>query len=345
MSDELPKEDFSELTFKELHTVASSGNPEAQFLLANRYIQRYSSKNREPDDASLAFTWYAAAATQSHVGAQYRLGLAFYKGEGTAENSYEAARWFHKAAEQGNVWAQFRYGECLRLGMGVVVDLIAAEKWLAKAAEQGHQVAKANLKHVSNQIGLQNTHAKEAEPIEIEISRQVRSPSLDAAKLNLSSSSESNPTLEADTIKESYTHQVGEERKNHESESITEKPEETWAEHSRKVNNALEDLERWQTEFNKREAISLGLDPNDPSALDKWWERQRAAEEERADSDRQMEEQRKKWEAEAVKDAEYRKRRSEEWSMLNPKSWEQDWPGMLFILLFVIWFLALLVRG
>ncbi|MDE2906976.1 MAG: SEL1-like repeat protein, partial [Acidobacteriota bacterium] len=47
-----------------------------------------------------------AAAEQGEAEAQYRLGLAYQRGDGVPRNRAEGARWLELAADQGHVEAQ-----------------------------------------------------------------------------------------------------------------------------------------------------------------------------------------------------------------------------------------------
>ena len=58
-------------------------------------------------------------------------------GRGVSQDFKVAARWFAKAAEQGNVKAQFSLAAMCFEGEGVVLDQKEAAKGFAEAAEQG----------------------------------------------------------------------------------------------------------------------------------------------------------------------------------------------------------------
>ena len=63
--------------------------------------------------------------------AQFRMGIAYLKGNGVAKDQVEAVKWWRKAAEQGHVLAQRRLGRAFQAGCGVKQNLEEATHWLA----------------------------------------------------------------------------------------------------------------------------------------------------------------------------------------------------------------------
>ena len=63
--------------------------------------------------------------------AQFRMGIAYLKGNGVAKDQVEAVKWWRKAAEQGHVLAQRRLGRAFQAGCGVKQNLDEATHWLA----------------------------------------------------------------------------------------------------------------------------------------------------------------------------------------------------------------------
>lgn len=136
---------WASLPKDKLEAAAKSGDADAQFALANWFIQNKSSKRQSATDAADAAMWYRRAAEQGHCNAQYRLGLAYAEGDGVIEDLHEAAKWFLKAAAQGNAWAQYRLGQCYRQGRGVIESRDEAVKWFQRAADLNHDEARAAL--------------------------------------------------------------------------------------------------------------------------------------------------------------------------------------------------------
>jgi TPR repeat protein len=105
-------------------------------------------------DKIMAFKSLVAAAETGDSVAQCKVGLAYYNGDGVAEDVVEGAKWFRRAAEKGNVDAQWNLGMAYygdkskgmlsrrslaeKLGIGIYDAARQAAKWWLLAAEQGH---------------------------------------------------------------------------------------------------------------------------------------------------------------------------------------------------------------
>jgi hypothetical protein len=87
-----------------LTKAADLGNPRACHLLGVTY------RDATPEikqDLKLAFNYFLRGAKLGFSGSQNNVGWAYYKGNGTERNLYEAIYWITKAAEQGE---PFGYG-------------------------------------------------------------------------------------------------------------------------------------------------------------------------------------------------------------------------------------------
>lgn len=89
-----------------------------------------------PQDAVLAFHWFARAAKQGYPPAQYRLGMAYMHGTGVSANTYEAKRWLERSALQRYTLAQ-RELALLYVIFGEPQDLVRAYAWSTAAAATG----------------------------------------------------------------------------------------------------------------------------------------------------------------------------------------------------------------
>jgi uncharacterized protein len=122
-----------------VRTRAENGDPEAQFELGLAFA---SSGDRF--DSSEAARWYLKAAEQSHVRAQYNLGLMYLKGQGVARDKALSRLWMSKAANLGDAGAQYEFGMrehrlSLDESSEFALELkIEAYKWLLLAAAQGY---------------------------------------------------------------------------------------------------------------------------------------------------------------------------------------------------------------
>jgi hypothetical protein len=115
---------------KELRARATSGDPEAQTVLADRYAL-----GRGVDqDFKEAVKWLRMAAEQGVAEAQYQIGLAYLIGGGVLEDDKEAVKWSRMAAEQGSSAARVLLGIAYENGQGVLQDFVRAYAWFNLAA-------------------------------------------------------------------------------------------------------------------------------------------------------------------------------------------------------------------
>jgi TPR repeat protein len=86
-------------------------------------------------DYNQAIKWWCMAAEQGHYGADYNLGMMFYRGTGVPKDREEAARRLLKVAKQGIPGAQYQLGLMYMNGDGAVKSLSQAKHWLNRAYE------------------------------------------------------------------------------------------------------------------------------------------------------------------------------------------------------------------
>ena len=129
---------------------AENGDPEAQYLLAVRYLNGQG----VPQDNEEAVTWLKRSADHGHPGAQDSLGVRYATGQGVAQNDVEALSWFRRAAEQGHPVAQFNVGLAYAQGRGIPVDMVEAYAWFCLSAEQGDSVATGAVETVVESLSL-----------------------------------------------------------------------------------------------------------------------------------------------------------------------------------------------
>jgi TPR repeat protein len=114
---------------------------DAQFRLGLAYVKG----EGVPRDYTEAATWFRAAAAQGHLEAEATLGGAYELGRGVKRDYAEAAAWYRKAAQQGYPLAQELLGYLYEAGKGVPRDYAEAETWFEKAADQGDANAQYRL--------------------------------------------------------------------------------------------------------------------------------------------------------------------------------------------------------
>jgi TPR repeat protein len=174
--------------WRQLQSLARSGDAEAQFMTARMYS--WGSPSLKPDEKQSVF-WTQKAAEQAHPEAESNLGFFMASGRGVdkkdidaavlwwtraAERGYASAQlnlanlyanepplkddakafeWLRKAAEQGLAAAQLNLGVSYARGIGTARDLKKALEWYRKAAEQGDENAMVNAAAIYG-IGTQD---------------------------------------------------------------------------------------------------------------------------------------------------------------------------------------------
>ncbi len=94
--------------------------------------------------AAEGVSWLAAAAQAGEAEALHLLGLAHFRGRGTARDLARARQLQTEAAERGVIDAQFELSLLLAQGLGGKRDARGARHWEAKAADAGHPRACLN---------------------------------------------------------------------------------------------------------------------------------------------------------------------------------------------------------
>ena len=125
----------------ELKILADSGDPKAQYLLANEYFDGPDAKELLPE----ILTLYEKAAEQGVAEAQYYLGVLYDKGRGVSNDDKKAREYYKVAAENNHSMAQFNYGAFLLNGKGGPKNEKEAWKWIRKSSEGGFSEAKRVL--------------------------------------------------------------------------------------------------------------------------------------------------------------------------------------------------------
>jgi hypothetical protein len=125
----------------ELEKRAQSDDPEAQYLLAEKY---YDGDGVEQSYKE-AFKWYSLAAAKGHIVAKAYLGYAYLRGIGVKKSNRLALQWFKKAARSNYPYAQFNIGMFHFFGIKTPQDYHKANHWFKKAAGGGQPQAQYML--------------------------------------------------------------------------------------------------------------------------------------------------------------------------------------------------------
>ena len=127
-----------------LLTAAEEGDAKAQYEIGVAYLR---GEGTVPD-LGLAYKWVEKSAMQGYAEAQFELGDMHQGGRGALQSLPLALKWYEQAAHQDHAEAQYRLGYMYRTGQGVTMDKSKAYVWFAIAAAQGHdraRDARANL--------------------------------------------------------------------------------------------------------------------------------------------------------------------------------------------------------
>ncbi len=125
----------------QLRADAAAGNPQAQFIIASRYMDG----ERISRDFEQAASWYEKAAASGLAPAQYRMATLFERGRGVTRDLGKALEWYEKAAALGNVRSMHN-AAVIAAGTDLgKPDYAKALKWFSLAANHGLKDLQFNL--------------------------------------------------------------------------------------------------------------------------------------------------------------------------------------------------------
>ncbi len=124
-----------------LRKAATSGDANAQFVIATRYLN---GENVAPDAAKAAY-WYGRAAVTGLAPAQYRMATLYERGTGVEKNMQAALSWYERAAALGNVKAMHNAAVISAGNEAGAADYKRAFKWFTLAAQHGLKDSQFNL--------------------------------------------------------------------------------------------------------------------------------------------------------------------------------------------------------
>lgn len=125
----------------EMQRAAEAGHPMAQYRLALAYERG----EGVGVDLAAARIWTERAAASGVAMAMHNLGVYNARGEGAARDEAAAFRWFRQAAEFGVPDSQYNLGILYERGRGVSEDKSEALFWFLLAARQGDAQATARV--------------------------------------------------------------------------------------------------------------------------------------------------------------------------------------------------------
>lgn len=130
--DETEQQDEQEQKTQDAYTQQPppSSTEDAHVIFQRAYDLQERGRHEE------ALSLYRGLAEQGHAKAQFKLGVMYELGQGTAQNFIQAFDWYLQAAEQGEANAQYNVAAKYKTGQGVAQDDTKAAYWYRKAAEQ-----------------------------------------------------------------------------------------------------------------------------------------------------------------------------------------------------------------
>ena len=135
------------MDFNELLSLAESGDPDHQLLLARLYgageIEEVSTLINP--DLEKCFFWVLQSAKSGNTRAKANLGNMYCKGIGTEPNISKGFYWYSAAAEDGDERSLFGAGLMLLLGNGTAQNIDQGIKFLYQAAQGGFTEAMSTL--------------------------------------------------------------------------------------------------------------------------------------------------------------------------------------------------------
>jgi TPR repeat protein len=137
---------FEKAPLMTVQSNADSGDPEAQFELAYRYMAGRAGARGNETNFVQAAIWMQKSADQGFAIAQHNLGGLYYSGFGAPRDYVQAFKWYRKSADQGFSPSQAFLGWAYSQGKGgLTEDYHEAIKWYSMAAEGGDQEAQLRL--------------------------------------------------------------------------------------------------------------------------------------------------------------------------------------------------------
>jgi localization factor PodJL len=124
-----------------LREAARMGDPNAQFVVATRYLN---GENVTIDFGKAAY-WYGKAAASGSAPAQYRVATLFERGKGVEKDIKSAQIWYERAGALGNVKAMHNAAVIAAGNENGGPDYARAFKWFSLAASHGLKDSQFNL--------------------------------------------------------------------------------------------------------------------------------------------------------------------------------------------------------
>ena len=156
--------------------------------------------------AAEAFAAFERAAQSGVPEAQFKLGVCFHLGIGTAAQPSRAVEWYREAAKQQDPFGMFALGLCYHLGHGVRDDVAESYQWYSAAAKLNHVPAMTNLAMIHQTHEHFFDLQKAADLYESSVANALSSDELALTSYNLGQMyAATQPVLRRAEITEAYT--------------------------------------------------------------------------------------------------------------------------------------------
>ncbi|KAI8637165.1 hypothetical protein BD408DRAFT_354256 [Parasitella parasitica] len=135
---------------KILKTLSLRGHAESQYYLANIYASGATHKSGKPDFGN-AFPLFVQAAKHQHADAAYRAAKCYEDGLGCLKNRAKAVQYYKLAATLSHPGAMYRLGLAdINGALGLQRDVKDGNKWLKRSAD----AATPEYPHALHELGL-----------------------------------------------------------------------------------------------------------------------------------------------------------------------------------------------
>lgn len=135
---------------------ADAGYPQAQATIGALYLKGLPGLLERNPEKGVALL--SAGVRAKSLTARFNLGMAYYNGDGVAQNSLKAAQWLQVAEKQNFAEAQYVLGMLFVEGdESLTKNLNLGVTYLRKAANQNHKLAKAYLQKMDIKTEIKST--------------------------------------------------------------------------------------------------------------------------------------------------------------------------------------------
>jgi len=115
--------------FERIKTQAAAGDKRSQYKLALAYLRGNDIKS----DVNEAIYWFEKSARQGYIKAAHKLGMIYYFSKNSSTRYKQAFYWFAQAAKNNHAESQYYLGKLYAEGRGVRRNYDRSLMWLKKA--------------------------------------------------------------------------------------------------------------------------------------------------------------------------------------------------------------------